>query len=184
MNNPQESFEINTFSSDRPTKTERKKAAHDLQKLGLKLAALPENRLRTLPMSEGLRDALIRDKNIQSHEGRRRHRQLIGKLMRQVDASPLEEAVAQAELGVAKAALELHEAERWRSQLIADDEALTRWMQSYPATHVQALRALIRAARKDASMTPEQRSGKAFRQLFQMIKSHFSEGPPNGTDRA
>lgn len=182
MNNPQPPFEINEFSPDRPTKTQRKKAAHDLQKLGLKLVTLSERQLKALPMNESLREALIQDKTIRSHEGRRRHRQLIGKLMRQVDAGPLEEAVAQAELRPAKAALELHKAECWRSKLIAHDDALTHWVQAYPGTNVQTLRMLIRAARQDAGMTPEQRSRKAFRQLFQFIKSHDSEGPQDATE--
>jgi ribosome-associated protein len=37
---------------------------------------------------------------------------------------------------------------------------------------VQQLRSLIRAARKDASVLPEQRSGKAFRELFKFIRQY------------
>lgn len=156
--------------SDRPSKTQRKKASHDLQKLGLELAALSDARLQALPLDESLRDALMLAKTIRSHEGRRRHMQYVGKLMRRADPEPLEEAVARAQLGPAKATLELHEAERWRSELMASDDHLTRWVAEHPDTDVQALRNLIRAARKDASSTPEQRSGKAFRELFQWIK--------------
>jgi len=35
---------------------------------------------------------------------------------------------------------------------------------------VQQLRSLIRAARKDAAAVPEQRSGRAFRELFKFIR--------------
>ena len=34
------------------------------------------------------------------------------------------------------------------------------------------LRSLIRAARKDAALEPEKRSGRAYRELFQFIKLH------------
>jgi ribosome-associated protein len=36
---------------------------------------------------------------------------------------------------------------------------------------VQQLRSLVRAARKDAANEPEKRSGRAFRELFQFIKT-------------
>jgi ribosome-associated protein len=40
---------------------------------------------------------------------------------------------------------------------------------------VQQLRSLIRAARKDAALVPEKRSGRAYRELFQFIKQHAVE---------
>ena len=155
---------------DRPSKTQRKKVSHDLQKLGLELSALSDARLKALPLDEGLLDALMLTKTIRSHEGRRRHLQYIGKLMRKADPAPLEKAAALAQLVPAKASLELHEAERWRSELLAKDSTLTDWVEQYPQTDVTALRTLIRNARKDASLAPEQRSGRAFRELFQWIK--------------
>jgi hypothetical protein len=51
--------------------------------------------------------------------------QYVGKLMRGADEEALREAVAAATLGSAQETLALHEIERWRAELIADDEALT-----------------------------------------------------------
>ena len=68
--------------------------------------------------------------------------------------------------------LALHRAERWRTELLADDEAVTRWTTAYSDTDVQQLRSLIRAARKDASLVPEKRSGRPYRELFQFIRQH------------
>ena len=59
--------------------------------------------------------------------GPARQLQYVGKLMREVDDAPLREAVAESKLGSARDTLMLHEAERWRDELVADDEALTRW---------------------------------------------------------
>jgi ribosome-associated protein len=78
------------------------------------------------------------------------------------------------QLGRAKDSLALHQAERWRAELIADDSAATRWISEHPETDVQQLRSLIRAARKDAALVPESRSGRAFRELFQFIKEQPS----------
>lgn len=155
---------------ERPSKTALKKQAHEQQTLGEALAALPEARLTALEMPEALRDALHEYRRTRSHEGRRRQRQLIGKLMRHADMAPLQEAVAAAQLGQAHDALALHRAEHWRVELVADDEALTRWLAEHPQTDAQQLRSLIRGARKDSGLPPEQRHGRAWRELFQFIK--------------
>ncbi|NDY90811.1 ribosome biogenesis factor YjgA [Ideonella livida] len=157
----------------RPSKTALKQQSHDLQQLGQELAELPAHRRAQLDLPEGLRDALEEWLRIRNFEGRRRQLQYIGKLMRQVDVAPLREAVAEFRLGGAREALQLHEAERWREELLASDDALTRWMQDHPDTDAQALRSLVRAARKDAAPGPdgERRHGRAYREIFQLIKA-------------
>jgi ribosome-associated protein len=162
---------------DRPSKTQRKKESHDLQQLGEDLVELPDDRLESLPMDESLRDALRTYKKTRTHEGRRRQMQYVGKLMRRNDPEPLREAVAALKLGTAKSSLALHEREHWRAQMLASDAAFTAWMQQYPSTDLQQLRSLVRAARKDAASAPEQRSGRAYRELFQLIKQHMDETP-------
>ncbi len=156
----------------RPSKTRRKKDSHDLQDLGEALVAMPDGRLVDLPMDESLLDAIRQYRVTRTHEGRRRQMQYIGKLMRRNDPEPLREAVAAMQLGQAKDALALHDAERWRNELIASDSALDTWLADHPQADVQQLRSLIRAARKDASVAPEQRSGKAFRELFRFLRQN------------
>ncbi len=154
----------------RPSKTQRKKSSHDLQELGEALAAMPDGRLASLGMDESLLNAIREFKQTRTHEGRRRQLQYVGKLMRRVDPEPLREAVASMQLGRAKDALALHQAEGWRSELIASDDALTRFTTEHPDADVQQLRSLIRAARKDAATAPEQRNGRAYRELFRLIR--------------
>lgn len=157
---------------ERPSKTQRKQQAHDLQDLGKALSTLPAASLDALPLGDALRDALAEYRRIRAHEGKRRQLQLLGKLMRQVESEPIREAVAAYQLGPAGAALDLHRLERWRRDLVTDDAALTRWMNEHPQTDVQHLRSLVRAARKDALLAPEQRHGKAWREIFLFIKQH------------
>src|SRR5512145_3027220 len=92
----------------RPSKTRLKQQSHDLQKLGQALAALSDERLAALALPERLLDALLQYRSTRSHEGRRRQLQYVGKLMREVDAEPLREAVAAATLGSARDTLLLH----------------------------------------------------------------------------
>ena len=91
--------------------------------------------------------------------------------MRSVDEVPLREAVARAELGSAEQALALHEVERWRAELIAGDDAMTRWLAAHPDTDSQQLRSLVRAARRDTvALRVEDRQPRAVRDLFQFIR--------------
>ncbi|HEV7913747.1 MAG TPA: ribosome biogenesis factor YjgA [Albitalea sp.] len=159
-------------AAERPSKTRMKQASHDLQDLGEALVEMPDARLADIAMDESLREAIREYKRTRTHEGRRRQMQYIGKLMRRADPEPLREAVAAMQLGRAKDSLALHEAERWRNELIASDDALTRWTAEHPDSDGQQLRSLIRAARKDAAAVPEQRSGRAYRELFKFIREH------------
>lgn len=155
---------------NRPSKTRLKQASHELQALGEAVVELPDSRIVGLAISERLLDAIRQYKKTRTHEGRRRQMQYIGKLMRGDDVEPIRKAVLDQQLGRAQDSLALHQAERWRAELIADDEALTRWTAVHPATDLQQLRSLVRAARKDAALVPEKRSGRAYRDLFQFIK--------------
>jgi len=157
---------------DRPSKTRMKQVSHELQDLGEAVVALPDSRIDGLAVAEVLLDAIRQYKKTKSFEGRRRQMQYIGKLMRNHDVEPIRQAVTDMQLGRAKDSLALHQAERWRAELLADDAAATRWIGEHPETDVQQLRSLIRAARKDAALVPEKRSGRAFRELFQFIKEH------------
>ena len=157
--------------ADRPSKTRLKQHAHELQSLGTALAALSDDALKTIDMPEPLRDAVELYRRTKTHEGRRRQMQYVGKLMHNADEAALREAVAAATLGTAQSALALHEAEQWRAELIADDEAMTRWLHAHPDTDTQHLRSLVRAARRDAlGLASEARQPKSFHELFQFIR--------------
>ncbi len=164
----------------RPSKSQLKRQAHDLQALGAAVAGLAPERLAALDIPEALRDAIETWRRTTSHEGRRRQMQYVGKLMRSADEAVLREAVAEAEIGSARATLRLHEAERWRDELIAGDEAFERLAVKCPGADLQHLRSLARQARKDApEAAPEAgrapRQGRAFRELFRELRALLDE---------
>jgi ribosome-associated protein len=157
--------------SIRPSKTQLKQKSHDLQTLGVAVSELPTERFAAIDMPDNLRDAIETYRKTRSHEGRRRQMQYVGKLMRKADEDVLREAVAAATLGSAKETLALHDTERWRAELMADDDAMTRWLAVHPDTDTQQLRSLVRAARRDAvGLAAEARQPKSFRELFLFIK--------------
>lgn len=171
----------------RPSKSALKRASHELQTLGQQLLEMPDSWLDEIEMPERLREALATHRTTRSFEGKRRQLQFIGKVIRGVDTEPLREAVATFQLGHARDALALHEAESWRNRFLVDDKpALEAWLNAYPDTDIQALRALIRQARKDASAeataAPGQapRHGRAYRELFQFIKQVLKSAAASG----
>lgn len=140
-----------TAAADRPSKSQKKRDVAALQKLGESMLQLTPQQLALVPMPEALRDALTQARAITAHEARRRQLQYIGKLMRSVDPEPLHRALDLAR-GDSRAAVALmHRCERLRDALIADDAALTPLIEDDPQIDVQALRAMIRAARREQS---------------------------------
>jgi ribosome-associated protein len=166
-----------------PSRNELKKQMQDLQELGEAVASLPVDRLDKLKIDERLRDAIDELRRTRSFEGKRRQVQYIGKLMKLEDPEPLREAVASFRVGSATDTLALHQAEYWRDQLLAGDEALAEWVKAYPATDIQQLRSLVRSARKER-LEPGERHGRAYRDLFRMVKEQMQGLAPEDADDA
>ncbi len=176
------------------SKTDLKKESDRLQLLGENLltlnAGLMTRLIETHGLSEKLIDAVADAKRITNFEGRRRQMQFIGKLMRKLDdgvISAIEAALEEQRKPSAQATLALHQAEQWRDKLIADDDALTRWLEQDPSADVQHLRALIRQARKDAQAVTERpgealRHGKAYREIFQTVRTALTPDDAPASD--
>ncbi|MCZ4312919.1 DUF615 domain-containing protein [Comamonadaceae bacterium G21597-S1] len=170
---------------DAPSRTERKRESTELQKLGQDLLTLRGDLMARLALPDKLVEALDEANRISNFEGKRRQMQFIGKLMRQLDADTLEAVrttLAEQHRGSASDALALHQVEQWRDRLIADDAALSEWVQQYPQSDSQQMRALIRQARRDAKPTvagETPRHGKAYRELFQLIRAQLHDPKDN-----
>jgi ribosome-associated protein len=150
-----------------PSKTKRKQHMTELQALGAALVKLPEGQLATMPMPEQLAAAVAEARRISSHEGRRRQVQYIGRLMRNLDPEPIRAALAELAGQSAGAKAKQLQLERWRTRLIDDDAALTEYASAHPDTDLQALRTLIRNARKEIA---EAKPPRAQRELFRFLR--------------
>jgi len=175
------------------TKTDLKREMDALQKLGAELLTLRTDLFARLDLPEKLQDALAEARRITNFEGKRRQMQFVGKLMRKLDddtVAAIQAALEEQHSGSAAEKLALHQAEHWRDRLIAGDEALALWMQQFPDTDTQQLRALIRQARKDAppedkaavSQGLAPRKGRAFRELFQLVREQMGAAQGHNED--
>ena len=86
----------------------------------------------------------------------------------------------------------LHKSEQWRDRLIAQDDAFGEWVNQFPGTDTQQLRALVRQARKDAipvdnaavSQGLAPRQGRAYRELFQFVREQLTSAEPGSGGNA
>lgn len=171
-------------SGGEPSKTELKRESTELQKLGEALLTLRAELMERLVLPESLLTALAELRRITNFEGRRRQLQYVGKLMRGLDEETrqaIRDALEEQRGGSAQETLALHQAEKWRDDLIADDQALQRWLADHPDTDVQQLRALIRQARKDGLPSADEvskgqapRRGRAYREIFQLVREQLN----------
>jgi ribosome-associated protein len=153
---------------ERPSKTQRKQAMHELQALGERLVALKDERLAAVELPDQLREAVLEARRIRSREGRRRQLQYIGKLMRELDPAPIRARFAAWDGQSTAATAAHHRAERWRERLLDDEASLTEFARECPGADLQRLRACVREARKDRL------AGKAsrhYREIFRLVKA-------------
>jgi len=161
-----------------PSKTQRKREADAMQALGEELAGLPAEVLQGLGLPERLQQALEELRHITAHEARRRQRQFIGRLMREVDPAPLQAFIDARQRPTREAARLFRATERWRDRLLAEGEpALRALLEDYPTADKEALAETLAAAQQGRSGAP--------RRLFRMLKEIVDQGvaqepPPRG----
>lgn len=171
-------YDISSFHAaavqdqEKPSKTQRKRAMHELQALGERLVELNSEQLASVGLPEALREAVEQAQRITRHEARRRQLQYVGRLMRDVDPEPIREKLKTWDgVSVAETA-RLHRIERWRDKLLEDDGAVAALAEAHPRIDTRRLRALVRRAREErnAGRTPH-----STRELFRTLRDIIEE---------
>ena len=164
---------------ERPSKTQRKHAMHELQSLGEQLVRLNAAQIDQMNLPETLLEAVLETARIKSHEGRRRHMQYIGKLMREVDPEPIREQLAAWAGSSRQHTAREHEISRWRDRLLEEEDAvrdaLTEFAGLHPRVDLQRIRVLARNARaeRDAGRAP-----KSYRELYRALREAMAQDAP------
>lgn len=155
------------FSDEVKSKSQLKREMHALQALGEELVKLPKEQFEKISLPETLHDAVLQARHIQKHGALKRQLQYIGRLMREIDASPVQEQLDTIK-GVSQQATQaLHRLERWRDRLLSEgDAALEELIEQHPHADRQHLRQLIRSAHKEMLDNKPPKSARAmFRYL-------------------
>lgn len=161
------------------SKTAKKKEMNELQALGMTLTELSNETLKKIALPEDLYNAIRDYKKITSNGATKRQAQYIGRLMRDIDPTPIRDFLAKLNGDNQAYNAFLQRVEQARSRLLANDDAFTAFMGDYPHADASALRTLIRNARKEQE---QNKPPKNFRALYQELKlimenpvSHSSE---------
>jgi ribosome-associated protein len=161
---------------DRPSKSQIKRDMHALLDLGKEMVELSYERVRQLPISEDLMEAIRTAQRVPSREGRRRQIHYVGKLMRHAPADEIRKQMDTWLNGSRQETAAMHRLENFRDALLTDDDLFTALLVANPQADTQVLRTLVRAARKEAQQNAQIRPGdeplrKHYRSLFQTLKT-------------
>ncbi|TAL58715.1 MAG: ribosome-associated protein [Legionella sp.] len=153
------------------SKSQKKREADALQKVGIELIELSSTKLDSLPLPDNLHKAIVDARSIKSHGAKRRQAQLIGKLMRAADHEAILAAYQTILDDDSSVTASFHEVELWRDRLINEGkDALTAFIDTYQPQDVQQLRQLIKKAVEDQAQAKNTGAAKAlFRHLRSLI---------------
>lgn len=150
------------------SKSEIKRDAESLKQLGASLIELSPQNLAKIPLDENLREAIQLAQRLRL-EARRRQIQFIGKLLRNLDPQPIQEALDKVENRHNQQIALLQKLEIIREQLLEQgDKVLNDLIDTYPTLDRQHLRNLIRGAQKEKVAN---KLAKNYREIFQYLKS-------------
>lgn len=154
----------------RPSKSERKRNAHDAQALGEELIRLEDLDLKAFGLPEPLYDAIVEARRLTSRAAMVRQRQYIGKLMRSVDLEPIRNALASRGEKAAQQTQRFKKVEHWRDRLITEGApALDELMKIRPGMDRDEW--LTRVAAATAERQKLGTSGAASRDLFRQLRA-------------
>ncbi|ALB64130.1 FIG138315: Putative alpha helix protein [Cronobacter condimenti 1330] len=154
------------------SKSEIKRDAEELKRLGAELVDLGKNALDKIPLDEDLRAAIELAQRIKK-EGRRRQMQLIGKMLRQRDDEPIRQALDKLKNRHNQQVALFHKLEQLRDRLIEEgDDAVPDVLNLWPQADRQQLRSLIRNAKKEKEGN---KPPKSARLIFQYLRE-LAEG--------
>ncbi|WP_338516041.1 ribosome biogenesis factor YjgA [Erwinia aphidicola] len=149
------------------SKSEIKRDAEELKRLGGELVELGKNSLDKIPLDEDLRAAIELAQKIKK-EGRRRQMQLIGKMLRSRDEEPIRTALDKLKNRHNQQVALFHKLEVLRDRLVEQgDDVIPEVLNLYPDADRQQLRAMIRNAQKEKATN---KPPKAYRQIFQYLR--------------
>ena len=150
-----------------PSKTQLKAEADAQQALGVRLTELSKDKLLKLNLPDEVFEAVVESRKITANGAIRRHRQYLGRLMREIDTAPIIEQLARWDGKHTAENAYFHGLERWRDRLINDSKAISEFMELHPSTDSQQLRTLIRNAQKELAAN---KPPKSSRELFKLLR--------------
>lgn len=169
--NEHELNKLSLAAEEPPSRSQLRREALDVLRIAHALADLSDAQLAHLPLSDDLREEVLRTSAVKQQIARKRQTQFLAKQLRRLDDAELESIRAALEhdkdFGRRETAL-LHQVEGWRERLVDEgDDALNELMAQFPQADRQQLRQLARQARIERDQT---KPVHAYRELFRVLR--------------
>ncbi len=176
---PEDREEDGPSPDDAPSKSARKRHMLGLQSVGESLVELTDKQLAKIPIAdEQLLAAIHECRQMRAKSARKRHLQFIGKLMRNIDPVPIEQALASLDTARHQSNAVFHQLEQLREAILAAgangvELAMTR----FPAADRQHLRQLVLQHQREMQREkPPAASRKLFRYLKDLQETYGDPG--------
>lgn len=161
--------ETDLTPDDEKSKSQSKREMTALQELGEVLVNLSAHELERIALPEKLQDAVMAARSITQRGARKRQLQYVGRIMRDVDAAPIREQLAELQSRSRQSAARLHHLERLRDRLLElGDAALPEVLETFPGADRTHVRQLVREAHKEKQ---QNKPPRAARTLFRYMRS-------------
>ena len=157
------------------SKTKIKKQMNDLQDLGLRLTHFASDTLRNAGLPENIIQAAADYRKITSNAALKRQAQYIGRLMREASEEEIDNInkyLAKIDGDNQQHNAQMKRIEIWRERLLADDSALTEYLNSHANADSGEIRTLIRNARRESEHNKPPKSARA---LFKLLRAYEEE---------
>jgi len=158
-----------------PSKSARKRHMLGLQAMGESLVGLSDKQLAQIPIdNEQLLSAIRECRQMRSNSAHKRHLQFIGKLMRNIDPAPIEQALLMLHKTQQQNAVAFHQLEQLREDILAAGVGgVELAVMRFPAADRQQLRQLaLQHQREIERNKPPSASRKLFRYLKELQQTY------------
>lgn len=171
------------WHDEAPSKSALKREMTALQDLGTRLTQLSDAQLKQMPIEdEQLLEAIHLARRIKARGGLRRQLQFIGKVMRNIDPTPIEAAFARLDGQHEEQKARFHRLETLRDALLSDANAgMQALLAAFPNADRQHVRQLVRQqAAEQKNNKPPTSARKLFRYLRELDERE--NGPDNALE--
>ena len=161
----------------KPSKSQKKRMQTALQDLGEQLIGLSDEQLASLSLDERLNYAIQEARRMKSHEAKRRQKQYIGKLMRDINQEPIHALLSSLKGDDRRQKRIFANAERWRDRLVREGHEALQAFETESGQASAALAALLadlQRSTSDRSETTIRRN--IFRHVHEVLVAASRDG--------
>lgn len=150
------------------SKSQRKRDALEIRSLANRLIALAPAKLAQVPLDDMVRAEIERARSIRSNVARKRQMQYVAKLLRRGGAEEASDALDAFDDNARQLNARHHRAEAWRDHVLeSGDAAIGELLEQRRDADAQALRQLLRNARREAERNKPPTAARA---LFKILR--------------